>query len=396
MMKKISSLLLCLFICGCATSVPVTQETAVPSAPASFESGNYDSYFQNKPMPNSYTASVRSDYEMIYPDASKEMYHMDAVLEAQDLQTSPIAHVAENLDSNGMFIKMEGYFYGDRLYNNYNNVTYYDPMNFAQLKESLLVPMDPYHFNQEEVNQIIETANADYVQYEIQLRKEEATKLFLTHYDFADLEQYSSFSITDSKIIQQFNTKGHCIKEDAEFHGTLAVQGMDVEVVYHSVVDYVDIDATVVEISENQKQEHLSYVSYEQIDTNAISDYDIHSDEAEDTIEKTFRKRLVNRLKYEETSEGVYKTSYNDNESYIIDFNNHQFTYTNYSNRYVYNWLGDTGSFGTTCNYDYETKAQSEGCVASTMEMLENVKMYLRMELYYCGLSLEDLIAEEK
>ena len=77
-----------------------------------------------------------------------------------------------------------------------------------------------------------------------------------------------------------------------------------------------------------------------------------------------------------------------------IDFHNHLFTYRNRTSTYVYNWSSDSGGFGSACVYDFRREAGSDSCQESVVEMIRNVKIYFELELYYCGLSLEDLTAE--
>ena len=85
--------------------------------------------------------------------------------------------------------------------------------------------------------------------------------------------------------------------------------------------------------------------------------------------------------------------SYNQNEAYTIDFNNHTFKYSNRTINYVYNWDGDIGTMGK-CTLNFETSASASDCTEETLDMIRKVKGFLQMELYYCGLSLEELQAE--
>lgn len=96
---------------------------------------------------------------------------------------------------------------------------------------------------------------------------------------------------------------------------------------------------------------------------------------------------------YEKADDGSYQISYNDNEAYIIDFKNHTFTYSNYSIRYTYNWKGDVGTMNS-CTVNFKNDSSSSNCEESTADMIKTVKQYFQMELYYCGLSLDDLQAE--
>ena len=86
-------------------------------------------------------------------------------------------------------------------------------------------------------------------------------------------------------------------------------------------------------------------------------------------------------------------TAFNDTEGYWIDFANCTFVYSRRTIRYVYSWRGDTGTMDA-CSYDFKTQTASDSCQDSTVETIQDVKKYFEMELYYCGLTLEDLQKE--
>ena len=46
------------------------------------------------------------------------------------------------------------------------------------------------------------------------------------------------------------------------------------------------------------------------------------------------------------------------------------------------------------CTLNFETSASASDCTEETLDMIRKVKGFLQMELYYCGLSLEELQAE--
>jgi len=46
------------------------------------------------------------------------------------------------------------------------------------------------------------------------------------------------------------------------------------------------------------------------------------------------------------------------------------------------------------CTLKFDTGSSSSGCEDTTLTTIKDVKTYLEMELYYCGLSLEDLQAD--
>ena len=85
--------------------------------------------------------------------------------------------------------------------------------------------------------------------------------------------------------------------------------------------------------------------------------------------------------------------TYNDREGYVFDFANRTFTYSNYSINYVYNWKGDISSMGG-CTFRFEDETASSECADTTLEMMRNVRSYMMMELYYCGVSFEKLQEE--
>ena len=69
------------------------------------------------------------------------------------------------------------------------------------------------------------------------------------------------------------------------------------------------------------------------------------------------------------------------------------FTYSNRSITYVYSWKGDNGSQGHV-SMIFINNSQTSACEDSTVDFIKKTKMFLQMELYYCGLSLEKLQAE--
>jgi hypothetical protein len=57
----------------------------------------------------------------------------------------------------------------------------------------------------------------------------------------------------------------------------------------------------------------------------------------------------------------------------------------------VYNWRGDQGGFGDTCTIDFRNGSVTEGCDESVVNQMKEVRNYFLMELYYCGLSLDQI-----
>lgn len=397
-MKKRRYLQCCIaMVCvlgGCKQEVaptPTQTPQATPSSTTQSEITGLSSYhsFFTTSEPTNYSMGMQLSYDMQFADDSWQTYTMDGTLEVQDQNT---AHAIQNINSNGIRSTIDGYYLNNRFYNNYNNVTYYEDMKFSDLESSYLMPLHPIELQEDKIQSYQENENT----YTFVLNEKDALDLFFTQFDFAGLQQYQDATMTSNELIQRFDQNGHCMNQEANFELTVMVSGSPVKVNYHSSYGTLRQNQTQVVISDTLRKELDSYVHYEDIDVEAISDADVYSDTPEDTIEKTFKKRLVNRLKYEDQGDNTYKTTFNEGESYVVDFNLHQFSYRNRTSLYVYNWLGDTGVFGQSCTVDFKSGQHSEQCQEDTIQMIETVKLYFQMELYYCGLSLEELVEESQ
>lgn len=406
-MKKKSLILLStsLLLVGCASknqsSYSSTSEetnTTVDTTKLTKHLGDaytdFSSNVENAVVANSFTAAINSTYTMSYSDDTKDMFIFDGVLEKEDVDDDTTAHLTQNIESNGGNFKIEGYYYNGNLYNNYNDVTYYEDMKYSDVESSMLVPLHAYAYPQSMIQSISAADDQDgNVIYSISLNNDDAKDLFSDRYDTYGLNQYDTFKVNSNKITDTFDSEGHLVSEVTTFETSVEVSDQLVNVNYESSVNYLKFDETEVSISKSLKKEQKEYVYYEDIDTSSIDTDTDYDDTEEDTVEKTFKKRLKNRLGYEVSDDGAYQISYNDNEAYIIDFENKTFTYSNYSIRYTYNWKGDVGSMGE-CTVNFSKDNQTSDCEETTADMIETVKTYFEMELYYCGLSLEDLQAE--
>lgn len=382
-----------LFVTGCTKN----NEQPLPSAVAIVQpvSGDvytqYESAVENRSAADSYTITVNNSYNMHYSDDTMSAYDMDEVLQ-WDGET---AHLFQNIDSNGLRQSFDGYYYGGRLYNTYNNITYYEDMSFEQLEENMLVPVEPIVFPEDMIEDIKggrdEDGNMSYV---ITLKEEYRADQFKERYDQYGLDAYDGFVVKEGKITVSFDEDGHFVKEHAVFDTEVTLSSEVVQVIYESDVNVVNINETTVSLSDEQRNEQAAYVSFEDIDTDSIETLTSDDDSMEDTVTDTFKKRLVNRLNYEEQEDGTYLSSFNqDNESYMVDFDNHIFEYSNRTIHYIYNWKSDTGQMGA-CSLDFTNGVESSDCQDSTLEAIRDVKSWLEMELYYCGLSLEGLQSE--
>lgn len=353
--------------------------------------GQYESAVENRTVADSYTITVKNNYDMHYSDDTMSAYDMDEVLQ-WDGETG---HLSQNIDSNGLRQSFDGYYYGGRLYNTYNNITYYEDMSFDAFIQSMLVPVEPTVFPNDMVENIKggmdEDGNTSYV---ITLSQDYREELFKERYDQYGLDQYDDFAVNSGTVTVSFDEDGYFVKETAVFDTEVSLSGETVQVIYESEVNVVNINTTTVEVSDEQKKEQAAYVSFEDIDTDSIETLTSDDDSPEATTTETFKKRLVNRLNYEEQEDGTYLSSFNqDNESYMVDFENHIFEYSNRTIHYIYNWKSDTGQMGA-CSLDFTNGVESSECKDSTLEAIRDVKSWLEMELYYCGLTLEDLQSE--
>ena len=347
--------------------------------------GEYTTTLKNRKIESSWTVSVQSKYTMTYSDKTLDTYLMDGVLETD----GDTAHYEQHINADGMVSELNGDYYGGRLYNTYNSVNYYEDMDFSNLKKTMLVPLDPYVFEAGDIASITKDKN----EYTIQLQADRAKEIFLSRYDSYGLKNFDSFDITSNEIHVTFDEDQHYVKETAVFDTTITTNGQSVDVKYESEINYLKFSETTVSISDQAKEAESAYVYYKDIDTNSIQTVTTDDDSPEDTITETFKKRLVSRLNYTKESEDVYSNKFNENESYRIDFANKTFTYSNRSITYVYSWKGDNGSLGA-CQYDFINNSQTSTCEDSTVDFIKKTKLFLQMELYYCGLSLEKLQAE--
>lgn len=403
-MKKLTKLVIIstLLLCGCTNKKQqesissMTKEETKLTKHSGDAFASYTESVNNACTASSYSVGINSAYTMSYSDDTKDIFEFDGVLETEKTGDDTKAHLTQNIESNGGTFNIEGYYYGGRLYNNYNDVKYYEDMDYTDVEKTMLVPLNPYAFDEKIIDSIqAEDDSNGNVIYTIQLKADQASSLFSDRYDTYGLNQYDDYQVTSNKIVDTFDKDGFFISETTEFNTSVSSNGQKVNVKYTSSVNYLKLNDTEVSISKDQKKELKVYVYFEDIDTSSLNSDSQYDDTAEKTVTATFKKRLVNRLGYEKANDGSYQQSYNDNEAYIIDFKNYTFTYTKYSIRYTYNWKGDIATMGS-CTVNYQEDKQSSSCEESTVDMMKTVKQYFEMELYYCGLSLDDLQEEAK
>ena len=397
MKKQVTAVLIAALLCGCSTKQAAASAASSSTAPQSVDGDAYTRYTSavtNLKKPDSYYAAVNSTYNLGYSDNTTELFVMDGTLEASGTSsTSVTAHTTQHISSKGTESDLSGWYYGGRFYNTYNNVNYYEDMSYSDLKKSMLVPMDAVQIQQNAIADLKVTQDKDgNTSYAITLNNDTAASLFTSRYDSYGLSQYDGYSITDNTITDTFSKEGYLLKEQADFTASVSYQSQTISVTYSSYVSYLRQNSTTVTVSDDTRNTNASYVNYADIDTSKITTESLIDDAAESTTAATFKKRLVGRLAYTDNGDGTYTDVFNESESYTIDFNTKVFKYTNHSIAYSYSWEGDTGSMGA-CTLIFDTGSSSSGCEDSTLTTIKDVKTYLEMELYYCGLSLEDLQA---
>lgn len=335
---------------------------------------------------DNYTADYECHYTMTFSDNTKTSFDLSGNLKVDNESSS----YTQNVNSNGTEFALAGYYMNGRLYNSYNDIKYYEDMSFEDYLGTLMVPFDSPSWSNDEIESITgEKDSEGNTVYTISFKDGKADDVFSSRYDAYGLKDYDDYKVKSSEVILQYDSKGNRVQEKTKFTSSVSYSSQSVSVEYESLVKYSDNGSTEVSISDDTKEELKSYVPYDQIDTSGSEESDGN------TVTEQFKNRIVSQLGYELQDDGTYKNEFNTNEAYIIDFNNCTFTYGRYSIAYVYNWKNDSAS-SSTCNYNFVSGSSSNGCDTSVLDTMKEVKQDLEMELYYCGLSLEDLQAESK
>lgn len=341
---------------------------------------------QNMPVidkNNTFTVAIQGRYEMKFSDESIAIFESDGVLERGEVYT----HTKNHINSNGIQSTIEGYYDGSRLYNIFNDIPYYEDMSMEELKSSMLVKMEFLKFLPDEVESTQEHGKT----LKIVLNKEAAKTHFLNHYDFYGFDQYENINVVENLIVQSYDASGRPETEKVNYVIDANVAGKDARITFSSSIHYLKYNQTEVIVSDDIKKEWNSYERFLDIDSSKIQNSFEDSDDRGVTGLETFQKRLQSRLNYQVNEYGQYETKFNDGESYTIDFNHTTFVYRNRSSEYVYNWVEDFGGFGSSCNFNFKTETASSDCRDTVLETIQQVKLYFEMELYYCGLSIEEL-----
>ena len=388
MRNKITVICTALFLilsgCGSTSSAGSDEGKNITDA-----YGSYQSSVENQSDSTSWRADLSCSYTMSYSDDTKDTFDFDASIEKEKEN----AYYTQKINSNGASFNMEGYYLDGRLYNSYNGISYYEDMSYDDFLKTMMIPFDALSLSDDQIDSITGMEMEDgTVSYVINMENKAAAELFTDRYDVYGLAEYDDYSVKQAVITQSYDSDGYLLSEKTSFDMQVSYSSETVGVLYESDITYSQINNTTVSVDEQTMEELKSYVSYQDIDTS--QDEPEPEDEGDTVLEK-FRNRVVSYLGYQKRDDGTYRLEFNTNEMYQIDFENCTFTYGRYSIAYTYNWKTDVAS-SSTCNYNFETGHSSDGCDASVIQTMNEVKEDLSMELYYCGLTLEDLQAEIK
>ena len=388
MRNKITVICTALFLilsgCGSTSSAGSDEGKNITDA-----YGSYQSSVENQSDSTSWRADLSCSYTMSYSDDTKDTFDFDASIEKEKEN----AYFTQKINSNGASFNMEGYYLDGRLYNSYNGISYYEDMSYDDFLKTMMIPFDALSLSDDHIDSITGMEMEDgTVSYVINMENKAAADLFTDRYDVYGLAEYDDYSVKQAVITQSYDSDGYLLSEKTSFDMQVSYSSETVGVLYESDITYSQINNTTVSVDEQTMEELKSYVSYQDIDTS--QDEPEPEDEGDTVLEK-FRNRVVSYLGYQKRDDGTYRLEFNTNEMYQIDFENCTFTYGRYSIAYTYNWKTDVAS-SSTCNYNFETGHSSDGCDASVIQTMNEVKEDLSMELYYCGLTLEDLQAEIK
>ena len=388
MRNKITVICTALFLilsgCGSTSSAGSDEGKNITDA-----YGSYQSSVENQSDSTSWRADLSCSYTMSYSDDTKDTFDFDASIEKEKEN----AYFTQKINSNGASFNMEGYYLDGRLYNSYNGISYYEDMSYDDFLKTMMIPFDALSLSDDQIDSITGMEMEDgTVSYVINMENKAAAELFTDRYDVYGLAEYDDYSVKQAVITQSYDSDGYLLSEKTSFDMQVSYSSETVGVLYESDITYSQINNTTVSVDEQTMEELKSYVSYQDIDT---SQDEPEPEEEGDTVLEKFRNRVVSYLGYQKRDDGTYRLEFNTNEMYQIDFENCTFTYGRYSIAYTYNWKTDVAS-SSTCNYNFETGHSSDGCDASVIQTMNEVKEDLSMELYYCGLTLEDLQAEIK
>ena len=369
-----------IFLAGCSAQNQITGSQAMEIyASQSAETASVDSF----------SVKTNAVYSFQYQNEELAAYTINGEMDAQDIEKKPTAYLEQNINSDGSQSLIQSYYYEGTLYNTYNGMQYKEEMSLSDVENILLIPMNAILFSSDQIEEIqMQTKNGMNC-YRIHLKDDVAKEMFIERYDCNHLSDNYDVSINEHSIEQRYDENGNFVYESVHYEMGVIYQEKPIDIIYDSSFEKTNINQTAVDIDEETKNGFSQYIDYSEI----ASDEELVYDEG-DTAEEILKSRLKSQLNYQELPSGLYQTNFNENEYYTIDFENQTFEYKRYSIAYSYSWKGDVGSMGA-CTYNFATGIKSSSCEDETIETLEEVKNDFEMELYFCDMTLDDLIREE-
>lgn len=155
---------------------------------------------------------------------------------------------------------------------------------------------------------------------------------------------------------------------------------------------FLNIDYTLSNGDSEYSGSYQYQTNYSNINENSLilpEDYSLYinlDDLQQDMTLEEFKYALINQLGYEIDEYGQYVLDFNDNETYIFDFNNSLFTYIRGQSAYTYNWLSNIGAYNA-CTYDFTNAINSGTCSDTEQERIEEAKVSYLTELSLIGIS---------
>ncbi|MDI9519429.1 MAG: hypothetical protein WBH68_07060 [Erysipelotrichaceae bacterium] len=119
-----------------------------------------------------------------------------------------------------------------------------------------------------------------------------------------------------------------------------------------------------------------------------VDEYKLISGEIKEEL--PLKEKLVNELSYIQKG-NKYELIFNENETYIFDFDLNNFTYKIGSESYTYNWVNELGTYGK-CTFDFKKDSSFGICSEDDLENIKITKGYLEVELIQIDETIESLL----
>ncbi len=156
------------------------------------------------------------------------------------------------------------------------------------------------------------------------------------------------------------------------------------------IIEYTKITTIEMIDSDNKfiYEEKYEFSKYNEVNIELPDDLDSYLDIEEETSDDV-KTLLVEHLGYV-ADNNVYTLVFNDNETFIFDFNNNIFTYTLITSSSSYNFKTNIGVFNN-CTYDFNTSSGSGSCDEEEIQRILDTKVYIGIELDSIGKMLSDI-----